>query len=123
MKKIIVSFFILLFSNFSFAQSETKKSEDTAMKEQIYQANKKKVMNFSMKDFKDLFFEFAQKKTKADFILSREEFYNYTIKIAAFSDRLAALYPEEKETAEKNKEVWFSENYEDYLLSKASQKK
>ena len=43
--------------------------------------------------------------------------------IAAFSDRLATLNPEEKEVAAKNKEKWLSENYEDYLQFKATKKK
>jgi hypothetical protein len=50
--------------------------------------------------------------------LSKEEFYNYTIKIAAFSDRLAKLYPKEKEVAEASKKKWFMESYEDYLFRK-----
>jgi effector-binding domain-containing protein len=33
------------------------------------------------------------------------------------------VYPEEKEIAKANKKKWFAESYEEYLLSKASQKK
>jgi hypothetical protein len=36
---------------------------------------------------------------------------------------LAGLYPDEKEIAAENKKKWFVDNYENYLLSKASQKK
>ncbi|WDF63852.1 hypothetical protein [Flavobacterium sp. KACC 22763] len=76
-----------------------------------------------MKDFDKLFFEFFNKKTNPDILLTKTEFYNYTVQIAAFSDRLVKLYPDQKEVAEKNKETWLSENYEDYLEYKASQKK
>ncbi|MGO4904764.1 hypothetical protein [Flavobacterium sp. W20_MBD1_R3] len=67
------------------------------------------------------FFEFFDKKSDVDVVLTKEEFYKYTIQIAAFSDRLAALYPNQKEIATANKKRWFAENYEDYLLYKASQ--
>jgi hypothetical protein len=46
--------------------------------------------------------------------------YNYTIKIAAFSDRLAKLY-QRKEVAEASKRDGL-ESYEDYLLSSISKK-
>lgn len=76
-----------------------------------------------MKEFDRLFFEFSDKKSNPNLVLTKEEFYKYTIQIAIFSDRLAALYPDQKEVAAENKKKWFAENYEDYLLSKASPKK
>ncbi len=93
------------------------------LKETIYNENKVKVLNFSLKQFDALFFEFFDKKSNPNVLLTKEEFYKYTIQIAIFSDRLAALYPDQKEVAAENKKKWFAENYEDYLLSKASQKK
>ncbi len=80
-------------------------------------------MNFSLKDFDKLFFEFFDKKANDNLVLTKEEFYTYTVKIAIFSDRLAALYPKEKEVAAESKKKWFAESYEDYLLSKQNQKK
>jgi hypothetical protein len=123
MQKIVSLLVLLLLVNFSYAQNPNAKSEDDVLKDQIYNANKKSVLNYSMKDFDALFFEFSDKKSDPNVFLSKEEFYNYTIKIAAFSDRLAKLYPKEKEVAEASKKKWFAESYEDYLLSKASQKK
>lgn len=79
-------------------------------------------MNFSLKEFDALFFEFFDKKSDPNSVLTKEEFYKYTIQIAIFSDRLAALYLDQKEIAAESKKKWFAENYEDYLLSKASQK-
>ncbi|MBZ4036323.1 hypothetical protein K6T82_16235 [Flavobacterium sp. 17A] len=76
-----------------------------------------------MKEFDALFFDFFSKKNNPDILLTKIEFYNYTVQIATFSDRLAHLYPEQKEVAAQNKENWLSESYEDYLESKASQKK
>jgi hypothetical protein len=123
MQKIILLLTIVFFSKSSYAQNPQSKIADNVLKEQIYNANKKVVINYSMKDFDALFFEFSDKKSDPSVLLSKEEFYNYTIKIAAFSDRLAKLYPKEKEIAEASKKKWFAESYEDYLLSKASQRK
>lgn len=123
MRKIIAVVCLFLLANFSNAQTSDANSADALLKEQIYNANKKIVINYSMKDFDTLFFEFSDKKSDPNILLTKEEFYNYTIKIAAFSDRLAKLYPKEKEVAEASKKKWFAEKYEDYLLSKASQKK
>jgi hypothetical protein len=76
-----------------------------------------------MKEFDTLFFDFFSRKNDPNVVLSKNEFYTYTVQIATFSDRLAKLYPEQKEVAAQNKEKWLSESYEDYLQYKASQKK
>jgi isocitrate dehydrogenase len=123
MRKIFFVLAFLFFRSSLFAQEKKVNSADELMKESIYNANKKTVMNFTMKDFDKLFFEFFQKKASESLILTKEEFYNYTIKIGIFSDRLAALYPKEKQTAADSKKKWFAENYEDYLHSKQNQKK
>lgn len=121
-KEIILVFFLLIFS-VTKAQEIKVNDNEFLLKERIYEKNKKKVLNYSMKQFDALFFDFSSKKASATQLLTKEEFYNYTIQIAIFSDRLASLYPEEKEIAEQNKKKWFAESYEDYLLSKESQKK
>ncbi|MFV8374449.1 hypothetical protein [Flavobacterium sp. LB1P62] len=127
MRKIILVFSIGLFFMVSpeclQAQEKTVNTADALLKETLYNANKVKVSNFSLKQFDTLFFEFFDKKTNPNLVLSKEEFYKYTIQIAIFSDRLAALYPDQKEIAAENKKKWFAETYEDYLLSKATQKK
>jgi len=123
MKKIILIFLVLVSLNSLLAQEIKANTADDVLKESIYQANKTKVLNYSMKDFEKLFFEFSDKKAHNSLILSKEEFYIYTVKIAIFSDRLATLYPKEKEVAAANKKKWLSESYEDYLLSKQIQKK
>ena len=55
-------------------------------------------------------------------MLSKEEFYNYTVQIAAFSDRLAALYPNRKAEADESKKLWMAKTYDDYLKSKPLKK-
>ena len=126
MKNIkIIAFLLIIFSLIPLRAQEVKTNidNDKLLRERIYNENKRKIMNFSMKQFDSLFFDFFSKKGNSSITLTKEEFYNYTIQIAIFSDRLASLYPAEKEMAEKSKEKWFAESYEDYLLSKESQKK
>ncbi len=123
MKKIIAIVAFLVSLNSVFAQDIKANSADDVLKETIYKANKSKVLNYSMKDFEKLFFEFSNKKFDQTTILTKEEFYTYTVKIAIFSDRLATLYPKEKEVAAASKKKWMSESYEDYLLSKQTPKK
>ena len=105
------------------AQEKKLSSRDDIFKDSLYVVNKVKVLNYSLKQFDHLFFEFFKKKSDSKSILTKSELYNYTIQIAIFSDRLAALYPDQKQIAAKNKKKWFAESYEDYLLSKASPKK
>ncbi|MDI5948206.1 hypothetical protein [Flavobacterium yafengii] len=125
--KLSILFSIMFFFVFSFwtvnAQEKIVNSTDALLKEAIYNENRVKVLNFSLKEFDALFFEFSDKKSNPNLVLTKEEFYKYTIQIAVFSGRLATLYPDQKEIAAENKKKWFAENYEDYLLSKASQKK
>lgn len=116
-----ILFFNIFFGSL-YAQENAVKIQDGFLKDSIYSANKKKVSNFSLKQFDQLFFEFSNKKGNPDLLLTKKEFYNYTIQIAAFSDRLASLYPDQKDIAAANKKKWFAENYQDYLVSKASLK-
>jgi putative cell wall-binding protein len=123
LKLILFLFLILPISNAMYAQSKKLSIDDQLLQDSIYKSNKKKVLNFSMKEFDALFFEYFTTKNDANIVLTKTEFYKYTVQIATFSDRLAKLYPEQKEVAAKNKEQWLSESYEDYLQFKASQKK
>ena len=116
-------FFLSLFHQTVSAQEIHVTDNDTLLKEEIYNENRVKVLNFSLKEFDALFFEFFNKKANPNLVLTKVEFYTYTVQIAIFSDRLVALYPDQKEMAAENKKKWFAEKYEDYLLSKATQKK
>ncbi|MFH6960116.1 hypothetical protein ACHRV1_22175 [Flavobacterium aquidurense] len=114
---------IILINTTTYAQNKKLSVEDQLIQDSIYKSNKKKVLNFSMKDFDALFFEYFNRKNDPSVVLTKKDFYNYTVQIAAFSDRLSSLYPDQKEVAAQNKEQWLSESYEDYLQYKASQKK
>lgn len=123
LKTILFSFLFLCISINGDAQTKKLPIDDQILQDSIYKSNKKKVLNLSMKEFDALFFEFFNKKTNPEILLTKKEFYNYTVQIATFSDRLAHLYPDQKEVAAQNKEKWLSESYEDYLEYKGSQKK
>lgn len=112
-----------MINNDAYAQNKKLSVDDQLLQDSIYKSNKKKVLNFSMKEFDTLFFEYFSRKNNSDTILSKTEFYTYTVQIATFSDRLAKLYPDQKEVAAQNKEKWLSESYQEYLDYKASQKK
>ena len=118
-----IAFFLSLFHQTVSAQEIHVTDNDTLLKEEIYNENRVKVLNFSLKEFDALFFELFNKKANPNLVLTKVEFYTYTVQIAIFSDRLVALYPDQKEMAAENKKKWFAEKYEDYLLSKATQKK
>ena len=120
---VLFIFLIILISEATCAQVKKLPVDDQLLQDSIYKSNKKKVLNFSMKEFDALFFEYFNRKNDENIILSRKEFYNYTVQIATFSDRLSSLHPDQKQVAAQNKEKWLSESYEDYLQYKASQKK
>jgi hypothetical protein len=120
---ILFVFLLFIIKERSYAQSKKLSVDDQLIQDSIYKSNKKKVLNFSLKDFDALFFEYFNRKNDQNIILNKKEFYNYTVQIATFSDRLSSLYPDQKEVAQQNKEKWLSESYEDYLQYKASQKK
>ena len=120
---VLFVFLIILINSTTYAQVKKLSVDDQLIQDSIYKSKKKKVLNFSMKEFDTLFFEYFNRKNDPNVVLTRKDFYNYTVQIATFSDRLSALYPDQKEVAAENKEKWLSESYEDYLQYKASQKK
>lgn len=123
LKLFFICFLIFAINNIAYTQVKKLAVDDQLIQDSIYKSNKKKVLNFSMKEFDELFFEYFNRKNDPNITLTKTEFYNYTVQIATFSDRLAHLYPDQKEIAATNKEKWLSESYEEYLQYKASQKK
>ncbi|MFH7016552.1 hypothetical protein [Flavobacterium sp. FlaQc-47] len=123
LKFVLLFSLIIVINNSGYAQVKKLSVDDQLLQDSIYKSNKKKVLNFSMKEFDTLFFEYFNRKIDPNVVLTKKDFYNYTVQIATFSDRLAKLYPEQKEVAAQNKEKWLSESYEDYLQYKTSQKK
>jgi len=123
LKLIFICFLIFSINDSVYAQVKKLSVDDQLLQDSIYKSNKKKVLNFSIKEFDELFFEYFNRKNDPNVLLTKTEFYSYTVQIATFSDRLAHLYPDQKEVAATNKEKWLSESYEEYLQYKASQKK
>ena len=117
MKKAVLTFlFIICALAFSKAQEPV---EGQIIKDSLYVKFKKEVINYSLKDFDKLFFEFNEVANNVNNpILTEVQYYSYTIKIAAFSDRWASLYPKEKKLAMQNKKEWFSKKYSDYLKTR-----
>ena len=119
---LLVFVMFIIGCNTIYAQDNFQNQKDAVVKDSIYNKNRMKVLNYSLKEFDLLFFEFFDKKASS-VLLSKEEFYSYTVCIAIFSERLAALYPDQKATATESKNKWLAESYEDYLKTKNSQKK
>lgn len=120
MKKIsqILFFsFLLLASTNVFAQ-EKAADEDAVLKENLYKKYKKEAQAYDKNDFDALFFEFFKKQKDKSITLTKEDFYTYTTKIAAYSEKLGLLYKDQKESAQKTKQEWLARSYSDYLNSK-----
>ncbi|MEC4004011.1 hypothetical protein OX283_005040 [Flavobacterium sp. SUN052] len=121
MRKLIqttVLLFFLFCSICSIGQEKKSNDPDFQLKETIYAKNKKEVLAYDKKDFDALFFDFFQKQNDDKVTLTKEEFYNYTIKIAIYSEKLGLLYKDQKEESQRTKEEWFNKSYSDYLKSK-----
>lgn len=99
------------------AQEKKLHPVDGQLKEELYQKYRKEVLRYSMKQYDALFFEFFEKQNDKA-ILTKEEFYTYTIKIAIYSEKHGLLYKDKKAEAERTKQEWFDRNYDDYLKSK-----
>ena len=122
MKKIIqITLFVFLFfvvTKNMFAQDKVTNDTDAQLKETLYTKYKKEVQSYDKKDFDSLFFEFFKKQKDTSLILTQEEFYTYTIKIAIYSEKLGLLYKDQKEAAQRTKQEWFAKSYSDYLNTK-----
>ena len=121
MRKIPIIIFILVLScskSDVLAQDKSSIDIDAFQKESIYHNYKSKVWAFDKKDFDALFFEFFQKQNNPNIVLTKEEFYTYTIKIAIYSEKYGMLYKEHKSESQKAKKEWFDKKYSDYLESK-----
>ncbi|MFM2213899.1 MAG: hypothetical protein RL427_1162 [Bacteroidota bacterium] len=122
MKKIIQFSFIALLlgclSNNLTAQEKASTDPDGPMKEVLFKKYKREAQTYDKKEFDALFFEFFQKQKDPNITLTKEEFYTYTVKIAAYSEKLGILYKDQKEEAQRTKKEWLDKSYSDYLLSK-----
>jgi hypothetical protein len=118
----IIMIFIICFVATSVNAQNSAKSSDDFLKETIYTKHKQEVLNYSLKDFDVLFLDFLAKQNNPKVTLTKEQFYNYTMKIAIFSERQAKLFKSKKAEAQANTEDWKSRTYEDYLAQKTNKK-
>jgi hypothetical protein len=122
MKKIIqFAYLLFLFmgvTNTAFGQEKATNNPDVQLKETLYIKYKREAQTFDKKAFDNLFLEFFQKQRDPKLMLTKEEYYAYTLKIAAYSEKLGLLYKDQKEASQRTKEEWFGKNYSDYLNSK-----
>lgn len=121
-KKITrITLFTLLFfmaTSFVFAQEKATSDPDVKVKEALYKKFKKEVQSYDKNDFDALFLGFFRKQNDETVILTQEEYYTYTIKIAIYSEKLGLLYKDQKEDSQRTKQEWFDKRYSDYLKSK-----
>lgn len=114
---IALTILFLSTSSIAFGQEKNTNDPDASLKEMLYNKYKKEVRSYDKNDFDALFFQFFEKQN-AETVLTKEEFYTYTIKIAIYSEKLGLLYKDQKAEAEKTKQEWFARSYQDYLNSK-----
>jgi hypothetical protein len=116
-KKItwIALFAFLLLIQIVSAQENRAKDADIPLKETLYKKYKKVGQAFDKKKFDALFFEFFQRQRDKEITLTKEEFYKYTLTIAAYSEKLGLLYKDQKEEAQRTKQEWFDKSYSEYL--------
>jgi len=122
MKKLVqFSFLILLLGGLSsdlVAQEKASADPDGPLKEVLFKKYKREAQTYDKKEFDAFFFAFFQKQKDPNITLTKEEFYTYTVKIAAYSEKLGILYKDQKEEAQRTKKEWLEKSYADYLLSK-----
>lgn len=114
---IVLTILFLSTSSIAFGQEKNTNDPDASLKEMLYNKYKKEVRSYDKNDFDTLFFEFFNKQNEEK-ILTKDEFYSYTIRIAIYSEKLGMLYKDQKAEAEKTKQEWFARSYQDYLNSK-----
>jgi hypothetical protein len=120
-QNILFLIILNLFGFAGFSQTATAIIEDESMKENLYSQYKNQVRAYTIRDFDALFFAFFTDSKDVAKILTKEEFYTYTIKIAIYSEKQGLLYKAKKDEASNTKEEWFSKNYTDYLATKNSE--
>jgi hypothetical protein len=117
-QSLFFTFLFLILTCVVFAQNKTANDPDSQQKEVLYKKYKREAQAFDKKEFDALFFEFFQKQKDPNVTLTKEEFYTYTVKIAAYSEKLGLLYKDQKEESLRTKQEWLDKSYADYLQSK-----
>ncbi|AWA28936.1 hypothetical protein HYN48_01905 [Flavobacterium magnum] len=115
MKKILALLTLCLISLSAAAQDP--KDPDFDIKDRLYKKYKTEVRSYNRKDFDDLMMAFFEKQSDESAILTKEEYYTYTVKIAIYSEKYGLLYKKEKDIAQKTKNEWLARMYSDYAAS------
>jgi hypothetical protein len=118
-KKIQRLLFAVLFFASTLVYGQSKPTDpDMSIKNSFYKKFKREVLSYSHKEYDALFFDFLSKSNDSKSLLTKEEYYTYTIKIAIYSEKLGLLYKNKKDEANATKQEWFDKNYTEYLTSK-----
>ncbi|UMY66670.1 MULTISPECIES: hypothetical protein [unclassified Flavobacterium] len=119
MKKALILLLLLVLSPRALAQVTPTSDEDLELRLALKKKCRSEAVNYSHKEFDALFLEFFQKTGPTNpTVLTKEEYYGYTVRIAWYSERMGMLYPKEKEAAKKSSAEWFNKRYSDYVASK-----
>ena len=117
----IVQFFIITFIfnyNIVIAQEKVSNDPDKVYKEVLAKKVRFQTLNFNKKQYDSLFFDYLKKSNNLNLILTKEEYYNFTVRIGVYAEKLGLLYKNEKANALKTKQEWMDKKYTDYLNSK-----
>lgn len=90
---------------------------DVVLKNAFYKKYRREVLSYSHKDYDALFFDYIAKINDKTNVLTKEQYYTYTIKISIYSEKLGLLYKDKKDIATVTKQQWFDKKYADYLKS------
>ncbi len=110
-----MALFLFLATSGMWAQEAN--TEDLDLRLELQKKYKNEVLNYSKDKFDALFFDYFSKTAEEAPLLTKEEYYTYTVKISIYNERLGRLYKDQKAVAEKSKEEWFGKRYSDYLAS------
>lgn len=105
---------LLLMTTHSVGQHQPA-DPDLQAKEALYKKYRKEVLAYDKKEFDALFLEFFKKQNDKSTVLTKDEFYTYTIKIVIYSEKLGLLYKDQKAESQQAKKEWFDRSYSDYL--------
>lgn len=118
MRSFLLFLMLMMASLAAFAQEAQQHTEDIDLRLELQQKYKNVVVNYNRQQFDDLFVEFFTKTGNAAPLLTKEEFYTYTVKISIYSGRLGQLYKDQKDVSERTKREWFNKKYSDYLANR-----
>ena len=114
----IISCLVLLNIQIGISQVTSSKTNDDILKQKMYKKLRNQTLSFNKKQFDSLFFDYFKKTAANDIILTKDEYYNYTVRIGIYSEKLGLLYKANKPEAMQSKKEWLDKNYQDYLNSK-----